>query len=120
MKIKKIFYSGMVICIAAMPLFPFAATGKMVPAISAQSYNDTTFRVFTLADKSFGFDIMIDNKVLIHQPFIPAVQGNQLFMSEKDAEKTAKLMIQKLKKKIMPPAISVNELDSLQIHFTHQ
>ena len=54
-------------------------------------------------------------KLKIRQPNIPAIQGNQPFITEEDARATAMLMINKLEKGIMPPAVTVEELDSIGI-----
>jgi hypothetical protein len=79
------------------------------------SNQDTTYNIFSL-QKGYGFNILIDKKILIHQPFIPSLQGNRGFATKTDAARTAKLMLYKLKKFGMPPTISTAELDSLHIH----
>lgn len=63
----------------------------------------------------FGFDILHEGRTLIHQPIIPARQGNNGFMSERDAIIVATLMVTKIRNNIMPPTISVEELDSMGI-----
>jgi len=63
----------------------------------------------------FGYDILNHGKVYIHQPNIPAVQGNQGFASEDDATKTARLVLHKIKNNIMPPGIDEHELDSIGV-----
>ena len=77
---------------------------------------DTIYSIFSLQKNSYGFNILVNKKILIHQPFIPALQGNRGFATKTDAVKTAKLMLIKLKKFGMPPTISTAELDSLHIH----
>lgn len=69
------------------------------------------------ADNGFGFEITGNAKGAMHirQETIPAVQGNHPFMSEENAAETAQLMIFKLTHGIIPPAISVEELDSLGV-----
>jgi hypothetical protein len=76
---------------------------------------DTTYSVFSSGRNGYGFNILVKQKILIHQPFIPALQGNISFATKADAEKIARLMLFKLKKNEMPPTVSVNELDSLHI-----
>lgn len=63
----------------------------------------------------WGYDILKGNSVLIHQPHIPAIQGNQGFKSEYDAEKAANRVIEKLDRNIMPPTLSVDELRELGV-----
>lgn len=66
-------------------------------------------------DNSFGYTIKFDGKKLIDQPFIPVRQGINGFRNPEEALKVAGLMVRKLKLGIIPPAITEEELDSLQI-----
>ena len=75
--------------------------------------NDTLKNGLTIA--GFGYDIFRKNILFIHQPTIPAVGGNAGFSSAEKAEKTAKLMLYKIANNIMPPSVSIQELDSLGI-----
>ena len=68
-------------------------------------------------DSGWGYNILINNKLYIHQPHIPAVSGNQLFQSKEDAEHTANVMVNKIRNNEMPPSVSVQELESLGVKF---
>jgi hypothetical protein len=72
-------------------------------------------RIFQTELDQFGYDIYKDSVLVIHQPIIPGAQGNKGFASKEDANKTAKLIIYKLDHGIMPPSITVKELDSLKV-----
>ncbi|CAG0998539.1 MAG: DUF4907 domain-containing protein [Bacteroidetes bacterium] len=71
--------------------------------------------VFNANENEFGYDILVNGMKYIHQPHIPAIEGMEGFKSKKDAEKTAALMIEKIKNNIIPPTISKAELDSLGV-----
>ena len=84
------------------------------------SESNATFKVYRNDDgnlNGFGYDIYINgsDKPYVHQPNIPAVSGNKGFSTEDDARHTAELMVYKIKHNIMPPSVSVKELDSLGI-----
>lgn len=66
-------------------------------------------------ESGWGYDIYRSDKIYIHQPHIPAISGNQTFHSEEDARRTGELIISKIRKNIIPPTISIAELDSLGI-----
>jgi len=66
--------------------------------------------IINVPENQFGYYIMIDGKMYIEQKSIPAVQGNNGFATKEDAEKIAKLAIEKIKQGEMPPTISVEEL----------
>jgi hypothetical protein len=52
----------------------------------------------------------------VHQPNIPAMQGNKTFASEESARKVGALVAEKIRNNIMPPTVDTRELDSLGIH----
>lgn len=72
-----------------------------------------SFKTF-MVDNYWGYDIYKDSKLFIHQPNIPAMEGNRGFSSEQKAIAVANLTIQKLRQGIMPPTIRIEELDSLK------
>jgi hypothetical protein len=65
----------------------------------------------------WGFDILKDGKPMIHQPHIPAVSGTKGFASRAEAEAAGRLMLDKISKGVMPPTVSVEELDSMGIRY---
>jgi len=66
-------------------------------------------------NRGWGYDIMVDGKIYIHQPNIPAIMGNNGFSSEEDAQEVGDFIIQKLKNNIIPPSVTPEELDSLGV-----
>jgi hypothetical protein len=71
--------------------------------------NLKTFKI----KKGWGFDILIKDKIFIHQPNIPAINGDIPFKTKKDAKKVAELMIFKICNDIIPPAITIEEINNL-------
>lgn len=74
------------------------------------------YQIITINSR-YGYDIFHHNKRIIHQPHIPAVSGNIGFINKAEAERTARFVIDKLKKGIIPPSVSQQELKKLGIHF---
>lgn len=64
----------------------------------------------------WGYNILVDHKIFIHQEIIPAIQGNSAFASKIDAEKIANLIVHKITSKQLP-SVTIKELDSLQINY---
>jgi len=73
-----------------------------------------TIQTIVNDDGSFGYNISLDDRILIHQPHIPAVQGVRGFATEQDAKRVAEAVIQKLMRKEIP-SISVEELRELGV-----
>ncbi len=64
----------------------------------------------------WGYNILVDHKIFIHQEAVPAIGGNKIFIKKEDAEKTSALIVQKiLNKKVS--SVSVHELDSLHVTY---
>ncbi len=72
-----------------------------------------TFKTAT----GWGYEILKDDKVYIHQEIIPAIEGFKSFITKEEAEKVGNLVIQKIKNKQGGglPQITNEEIDSLQI-----
>lgn len=82
--------------------------------------NKISLRVFesdATIRNEFQFEISVNGQPFILQKNIPAISGNHPFRSENDARKVGELMKYKLENNISPPAISIHELDSLQIKY---
>jgi len=84
---------------------------------SSLNHTDSTFtfQIIDASGKTFGYDIYKDEKLVIHQPHIPAIAGNEGFKTSDDAKKVARLAIAKMEKGQMPPTITLEELNDLKI-----
>ncbi len=67
-------------------------------------------------DGGWGYDILVDDKIYIHQYCIPAIQGNKAFATKEDAVKTGQVVVQKMVKGMIP-SITRHDLDSLKISY---
>lgn len=65
--------------------------------------------------EGYGYDIYMDGKKLIHQPYIPGIAGTAGFRKKEDSQRVAELVIRKLKNKEMPPAVTEQELRQLKV-----
>jgi hypothetical protein len=62
----------------------------------------------------WGYEILVDHKIFIHQEDIPAIAGKKAFLTKEDAMKTAGLVIEKIVKG-KQPAITKDDLTGLKI-----
>jgi hypothetical protein len=58
-------------------------------------------RVFKVVN-GWGYDVLVNDTVIIHQESIPVLQKQEAFLQKDQAEKTAQLIIQKLKSGSLP------------------
>lgn len=79
--------------------------------VAANPYENSEITVNTFKeDSGWGYEVLIDGNIYVHQPNIPAVGGNNGFKNETDARTTGNLAVEKIKKGIIPPTLSVEEL----------
>lgn len=78
-----------------------------------------SYRVKTVRHQNgWGFEIKQGEKTIIRQLHIPSIAGKRVFQTEKDAQKTGQLMIEKMEKKHFPPSVNKVELDSLHVAYS--
>jgi hypothetical protein len=86
------------------------------PTKNTVTDNSMNISIQTFQDSSgWGYDIVVDGKLMIHQPHIPAISGYKGFESKDKALVTAEFVVSKIRNKIVPPSVSVHELDSLGV-----
>ena len=65
--------------------------------------------------RGWGYDVMINDSVFIHQEIIPGVPGNQGFKTEEQALSVGNLVVKKMNDHKGFPSINPKELDSLGV-----
>ena len=73
------------------------------------------YKITQSAGNTWGYDILKDDKIFIHQPFIPGMPGQAGFRTKQDAVKVARLVVEKIKKGEIPPTVTVEELKALRV-----
>lgn len=77
--------------------------------------NEFSFKIIELQDGTFGYDIYKNDQLIIHQPFIPAINDKKGFKSKIETQKVALFAINKIKNGEMPPTLTIEELKYLSI-----
>ena len=80
-------------------------------------HSDTTFHVIKAPGNTYGYEILINGKVIIRQQNIPGRPGINGFKERTHAEKIARLVLEKLRMGITPPTIEENELYKLNVNY---
>jgi hypothetical protein len=73
-----------------------------------------SYKIFSAANETWGYDIFSNNKLTIHQQTIPGLPGNDGFKTKEGAQKVAKLVIEKMIKGEMPPTVTEHELKKIK------
>ena len=82
---------------------------------SAGTYANTklTYKIINAPEQTYCYDVYTDDRLMIHQTSAPGLPGNKGFRTKADAEKVAKLVINKIKNGELPPTVSVEEMKKL-------
>ena len=88
---------------------------NVIPAKEPGNDINIECKTFYAETTGWGYDVFVNGKQMIHQPNIPCISGNKGFTSEDKAKKTADFVSGKIKRNIIPPVVSLNELDSLGV-----
>ena len=89
----------------------------LAPQKQKSNSDQYTLKLIPAESGTYGYEIYSNNKLLIKQINIPGYPGNKGFKRKTDAEKVARLIIQKLSKGIMPPTVEKKEMDKLHVQF---
>ncbi|MBA4851449.1 DUF4907 domain-containing protein [Emticicia sp. BO119] len=75
-------------------------------------YNDSLqFETHPLSG-GWGYRIYIRYKLIVNQPNIPALSGNQPFKTQTHARKIAELASSKITQGYLPPTLSIEEIEN--------
>jgi len=100
-------------------IFIAVVTGFLFLKFTDYSFDTTKSKIplhseiYKVGD-GYGYQIELEDRVLIKQEYIPILEGKRPFTTAEDAERTANKVISKLLKK-ESPILTISELKELQI-----
>jgi hypothetical protein len=94
-------------------LFVLALLAALILAAVAYASSGHSYKIEVYkSGQGWVYDILVKNKLYIHQPFIPAFEGQVPFRDKQSAKKTGRLVVGKLKNHKIP-SITKEELKSI-------
>ncbi|MEE9913325.1 MAG: DUF4907 domain-containing protein [Deltaproteobacteria bacterium] len=92
-------------------------SGKEAPKQSENPYANAeiTIKIIPSIKKTFGYDILVFGRPLIHQPSIPGLPGNEGFKTRKRAQTVAEFVVMKIRKNEMPPTVTIEDLGKMGV-----
>ncbi len=108
-------------CLPAASISSDEATGKQEVGKETRQQNnpyinaEISIRIISSVNKTFGYDILINGKPLVHQPSIPALSGNEGFSAKDKAQKVAEFVVKKIRKNEMPPTVTIDDLNNMGV-----
>lgn len=64
--------------------------------------------------KGWGYNVLVDGRVLIHQETVPGQAGTNGFKTKPQAEAVAKLVMQKMRRGNGMPSVTTEEVESVE------
>ena len=74
-----------------------------------------TIKIIPSVKKTFGYDILVYGRPLVHQPNIPALPGNDGFTTKERARRVAEFVVKKIRKNEMPPSVTIEDLNNMGV-----
>jgi hypothetical protein len=74
-----------------------------------------SIKIIPSVKKTFGYDILLHGRPLVHQPNIPGLPGNEGFATKEKAHKVAEFVVKKIRNNEMPPTVTIEDLNNMGI-----
>jgi hypothetical protein len=82
---------------------------------NAYKNSPLTYNIIETPNNTFGYDVLVQGRLMIHQTSIPGMSGNNGFKTKEDAAKVAEIVMKKISNGEMPPTVDEDELKELSI-----
>jgi hypothetical protein len=76
---------------------------------------EMTINIIPAANNTFGYDILLHGRPLVHQPNIPGLPGNKGFTTKDEAQEVAEFVAKKIKNNVMPPTVTIEDLTTMGV-----
>jgi hypothetical protein len=74
-----------------------------------------SIKIIPSVRKTFGYDILLYDRPLVHQPNIPGLPGNDGFKTREQAKKVAGFVVRKIRNNEMPPTVTIEDLNKMAV-----
>ena len=99
----------------AAPSDTRANAGASFPAADQYAGSALSYTIIDTPNSTFGYDILANGKLFLHQTNLPGQPGNEGCKTKVDAEKLAEFVMKKVQGGEMPPSITGEDLKTLGI-----
>jgi len=96
-------------------VFACAPHAEVLEKGSSQGDTALCVEIIRSQKNTYGYNILVNGKTVIHQLHMPALPGTKGFGTEEATRRVAAFVILKIRNGIFPPSISIKDLDSLGV-----
>ena len=76
---------------------------------------EIAIKIIPSANNTFGYDILLYGRPLVHQPNIPGLPGNEGFTTKERAQTVAEFVVKKIRNNEMPPTVTIEDLNAMGV-----
>jgi hypothetical protein len=76
---------------------------------------ELTIKIIPSANNTFGYDILLYGRPLVHQPNIPGLPGNEGFSTKERGQTVAEFVVKKIRNNEMPPTVTIEDLNNMGV-----
>jgi len=88
---------------------------EVIPQTNPYANAEITTKIIPSANNTYGYDILMYGRPLVHQPNIPGLPGNEGFATREKAQKVADFVVKKIKNNEMPPTVTAEDLNKMGV-----
>ena len=92
-----------------------AAKKEAKPQKNPYANAEITIKIIPSANNTYGYNILLYGKPLVHQPTIPGLPGNEGFTTKERAQTVAEFVVKKIKNNEMPPSVTIEDLNNMGV-----
>lgn len=105
-----------VVCLSGTLLSADEATSQEIRQQKNPYANaEITIKIIPSANNTFGYDILLYGRPLVHQPNIPGLPGNEGFSTKERAQTVAEFVVKKIRNNEMPPTVAMEDLNAMGV-----
>ena len=76
---------------------------------------EITIEIIPSANNTFGYNILIYGRPLVHQPNIPGLPGNEGFTAKERAQTVSEFVVKKIRNNEIPPTVTIDDLNKMGV-----
>jgi hypothetical protein len=76
---------------------------------------EITIKMIRASNNTFGYDILLYGRPLVHQSSIPGLPGNEGFSTKERAQTVAEFVVKKIRNNEMPPTVTIDDLNNMGV-----
>jgi hypothetical protein len=76
---------------------------------------EITTKIIPSTNNTFGYDILLYARPLVHQPNIPGLPGDEGFTTKERAQTVAEFVVTNIRNNAMPPTVTIEDLNNMGV-----